>query len=160
MYGIMGVENFDNFKYPFRGAKSRPFFDLVGAVLLSSRCDGGASSSCLRRAASKKVMSECFDNTLDTFTKLKIARTTKAALDRSRRCNMRQIYLRASILPSTMPSRQCGVRHGRNVEEATWMLEATGQHALLLKCGTLAPENSARLTVLDFSNKATHVEKN
>ena len=32
----MGVENFDNFKYPFWGAKNGPFFDLAGVVLLST----------------------------------------------------------------------------------------------------------------------------
>ena len=37
MCRIMGVESFDNFKYPFWGAKNGPFFDLAGVVLLSSR---------------------------------------------------------------------------------------------------------------------------
>ena len=50
----MDVENLDNFKYPFWGAKNGPFFDLAGVVLPSSRCDGGASSSCLRRTGVKE----------------------------------------------------------------------------------------------------------
>ena len=45
----MDVENLDNFKYPFWGAKNGPFFDLAGVVLPSSRCDGGASSRCLKK---------------------------------------------------------------------------------------------------------------
>ena len=50
----MDVENLDHFKYPFSGAKNGPFFDLAGVVLPSSRCDGGASSSCLRSAGVKE----------------------------------------------------------------------------------------------------------
>ena len=50
----MDVENLDNFKYPFWGAKNGPFFDLAGVVLPRSRCDGGASSSCLRRTGVKE----------------------------------------------------------------------------------------------------------
>ena len=46
MCGIMGVENFENIKYPIWGAKNGPFFDLAQVVLLSSRCDGGTSSGC------------------------------------------------------------------------------------------------------------------
>ena len=50
----MDVEKLDNFKYLFWGAKKGPFFDLAGVVLPSSRCDGGASSSCLRRTGVKE----------------------------------------------------------------------------------------------------------